>query len=146
MGFGKGDGPNDIVQLPKVLVEVYTKRKFWFGKSPEWIASTDAQSPLREIKYRGAAQISWNSALAKLFKPQPPKGEANFARVLAVGASVDRKEGIALQSLSIENNLSYIAKLKPGIVRDAVVKAENRFANVYLKKLGQEAEDFWRRQ
>lgn len=132
---------------PTHVVEVWrgTQRS---GKHPVMMPTKNEQSPLRRIKYRGAAQLSWSAMLKKLFKTEPPPAAsgANFLRVLTQGASVAQgHEGNWKPYIATENHLGYIARLRPGIVQEALLSAQNRVANAYIAKLGRSMETEWNR-
>lgn len=122
--------------------------EIWTGhgsKSPRWFPTRTEKTRLREIKYRGAAQLSWSAMLKKLFKTEPsPATSANFARVLSQGASVTQRHvGNFRSEIITENNLGYIARLRPGIAGEALIAAQNRVANAYIKRLGDGMRQTW---
>ena len=126
--------------FPRFLVEI------WVGrggvKTPKPFPAASEKTPLRVIKYRGAAQLSWSSMLKKLFKSDlPPATGANFANVLANGASVQQGfQGAFRPIITTENRLGYIARLRRGIVGESLLAAQNRFANAYIRKIGKDLE------
>ncbi len=126
--------------FPRFLVEVWIGRSD--AKAPKGFPVASEKSPLRVIKYRGAAQLSWSSMLKKLFKSDlPPATGANFANVLANGASVQQGfQGAFRPIITTENRLGYIARLRPGIVGESLLAAQNRFANAYIRKIGKDIE------
>lgn len=125
--------------------------KVWSGsggvKTEGELYTQTKDSPLRVIKYRGAAQLSWSGMLKKLFKNEATPGTANagdFANVLANGATVRRHlEGLNRETITTENKLGYIARLRPGIAAESLLAAENRIAAIYTKKLGPELAAEW---
>ena len=96
---------------------------------------------IRYIRYSGAAQVSWNAMLQQVFGRSSMNDIKHFPHVDSIG-SIARIYSPKTFHMAIdtENKLGYIAKLRPGIVNDALIIAENRFANGYINKIGKDLE------
>lgn len=87
----------------------------------------------RAIPSRGAGRASWSGMLRRIGKAS---SESSYSGLRAYAANIVRRIGGdgQRQALELENKLGYIAKAVPGIARDSLLKAQNRFANRYLDR------------
>lgn len=120
-------------------------------KTPKIFAASSKRPKLARVKYRGAAQVSWSAMIKKMFHGSKltdvftshnvPAGSGSMDRVIALGAEVrEAFEGQFRPVIYTENKLGYIARLRPGISQEAILSAENRFANAYIRKIGKDLE------